>query len=166
MSASLVSLASLVDAFESMTPEIRLAAIIKRDGKLLLLQHQKKGARYWVLPGGRLQAGETLEAGLKRELREELGLRSVHVGALVIVCETLAPDRNVVNLIYQADIGEGRPELDRTDSVLTGMDWVPVSRLAELDFRPPIAATVAEVIASKFQGAARLLGDTWTPIRS
>ena len=60
MSASLVSLASLVDAFESMTPEIRLAAIITRDGTILLLQHQKKGTRYWVLPGGRLQTGETL----------------------------------------------------------------------------------------------------------
>src|SRR6202011_3448681 len=107
MSASLVSLASLLDAFESMTPEIRLAAIIARDGKLLLIRHQKKSARYWVLPGGRLQGGETLKAGLKRELREELGLRSVDVGRLVIVCETLAPDRNVVNLIYEAEIGEG-----------------------------------------------------------
>jgi len=162
MSASLVSLASLVDAFESMTPEIRLAAIITRDGTILLLQHQKKGARYWVLPGGRLQTGETLQAGLKRELREELGLRSVDVGPLVIVCETLAPDRNVVNLIYQADIGEGRPELDTTDSVLTGMDWVPVSRLAELDFRPPITATVADVVAGNFAGPVRLLGNTWS----
>jgi 8-oxo-dGTP diphosphatase len=166
MSASLVSLASLVDAFESMTPEIRLAAIITREDKLLLLQHQKKGARYWVLPGGRLQAGETLEAGLKRELREELGLGSVDVGALVIVCETLAPDRNVVNLIYQAEIGEGRPKLDTTDPVLTGMDWVPVSRLGDLDFRPPITATVADVIAGNFAGPVRLLGDTWTPVRS
>jgi len=42
MSASLVSLASLVDAFESMTPEIRLAAIITRDGTILLLQHYRQ----------------------------------------------------------------------------------------------------------------------------
>ena len=166
MSASLVSLASLLDAFESMTPEIRLAAIIARDGKLLLIRHQKKSARYWVLPGGRLQGGETLKAGLKRELREELGLRSVDVGRLVIVCETLAPDRNVVNLIYEAEIGEGRPQLDRSDPILAGMDWVPVSRLAELDFRPPIVPTVTEVIAGNFAGPVRLLGDTWTPVRS
>src|SRR5205807_6471548 len=135
MSASLVSLASLVDAFESMTPEIRLAAIITRDGTILLLQHQKKGARYWVLPGGRLQAGETLEAGLKRELREELGLRSVDVGSLVIVCETLAPDRNVVKLIYLADIGEGSLELDNSVSVVTGMDWLPQTLLGVVHFR-------------------------------
>ena len=84
------------------------------------------------------------------------------MGPLVIVCETLAPDRNVVNLIYQADIGEGRPELDTTDSVLTGMDWVPVPRLAELDFRPPITATVADVVAGNFAGPVRLLGNTWS----
>ena len=166
MNASLVSLASLLDAFESMTPEIRLAAIIVRNGNLLLLQHQKGNARYWVLPGGRLQAGETLEAGLKRELREELGLRSVDVGPLVIACETLAPDRNVVNLIYEAEMGEGRPQLDRSDPILVGMDWVPVSGLSELDFRPPIAPTVAEVIAGNFAGPVRLLGNTWTPVRS
>jgi hypothetical protein len=41
-----------------------------------------------------------------------------------------------------------------------------VSRLGDLDFRPPITATVADVIAGKFAGPVRLLGDTWTPVRS
>ncbi len=166
MGASLVSLASLLDAFEPMTPEIRLAAIIVRDGKVLLLHHEKKNARYWVLPGGRLKAGESLEAGLKRELQEELGLKAVQVGHLVIVCEMLAPDRHVVNLIYQAEIGEGRPHLDTSAPVLVGMDWVPPARLAQLDFRPPIAATVVDVIANNFAGPARLLGESRTPVRN
>ena len=92
MSTSLVSLASLVQAFNPVTPQLRVAGLIVRADQLLLVEHRKRGQRYWVLPGGRLQGNETLEAALRRELREELALEA-RVGQLVIVCETLAPDR-------------------------------------------------------------------------
>lgn len=145
-----------------MTPEIRLAAIILQGQKLLLLQHLKRGKRYWVLPGGRLQAGETLQSALRRELREELSV-GARIGRLVIVCETLAPDRHVVNLIFESEIAEGRPQLDTKDPVLAGMDWFDPARLGAIDLRPPIAASIQETIASNFDGPARLLGDTWIP---
>src|SRR3989440_12454161 len=118
MSASLVSLASLVQAFNPVTPQLRVAAIIIRQDQILLVEHRKRGQRYWVLPGGRLQGNETLDAALRRELREELALEA-QVGRLVIVCETLAPDRHVVNLIFQAEVGGGvRPSLHQSDAVL------------------------------------------------
>ena len=81
MSTSLVSLAALVDAFNPVTPQLRVAAIIAQHGRILLVEHHKRGQRYWVLPGGRLQGNETLDAALRRELREELGLE-VRVGRL------------------------------------------------------------------------------------
>lgn len=163
MSTSLVSLAALVNAFNPVTPQLRVAAIIVQRGRLLLVEHHKRDQRYWVLPGGRLQGNETLDAALQRELREELGLEA-RVGRLVIVCETLAPDRHVVNLIYQAEIGEtAEPRLDRSDPVLAGWQWVSVDQLPRLDFRPPIADAVRDVIAENFSGSVRVLGDTWKP---
>ncbi|HEY4872186.1 MAG TPA: NUDIX hydrolase, partial [Candidatus Dormibacteraeota bacterium] len=60
MSSSLVSLASLVNAFNPVTPQLRVAAIIVRDKQLLLVEHRKRGEHYWVLPGGRLEGLETL----------------------------------------------------------------------------------------------------------
>ena len=163
MSASLVSLASLVDAFSPITPQLRVAALIVRADQILLVEHRKRGQRYWVLPGGRLQGNETLDAALRRELREELALEA-QVGRLVIVCETLAPDRHVVNLIFQAEIGEGvAPRLDHSDPVLAGWQWVSVDQLPRLDFRPPIADAVRAVIAENFAGSVRVLGDTWKP---
>ena len=121
MSTSLVSLASLVQAFNPVTPQLRVAAIIVRQNQILLVEHRKRGQRYWVLPGGRLEGHETLEAALRRELKEELGL-DARVGPLAIVCESLAPDRHVVNLIFQAEIGEGAaPVLDPRDPVLAGL---------------------------------------------
>ena len=163
MSTSLVSLASLVNAFNPVTPQLRVAAIIVRDKQLLLVEHRKRGEHYWVLPGGRLEGLETLATALRRELNEELGL-DVQVGQLVIISEMLAPDRHVVNLMFHAEIGEGaEPRLDRADPVLAGWQWVSTDQLPRLDFRPPIADAVRAVIAEKFAGPVRLLGDTWKP---
>ena len=164
MSTSLVSLASLVNAFNPVTPQLRVAAIIVRGQQLLLVEHRKRGEHYWVLPGGRLEGLETLAAALRRELNEELGL-DARVGQLVIVTEMLAPDRHVVNLIFHGEIGEGaEPRLDRADPVLAGWQWVSTDQLPRLDFRPPIADAVRAVIAEKFAGPVRLLGDTWKPL--
>jgi ADP-ribose pyrophosphatase YjhB (NUDIX family) len=163
MSSSLVSLASLVQAFNPVTPQLRVAAIITRQDQLLLVEHRKRGQRYWVLPGGRLEGDETLDAALRRELQEELRL-DARVGRLVIVCESLAPDRHVVNLIFQAEIGESvEPQLDARDPVLAGWQWVSVDQLPRLDFRPPIADAVRAVIAERVPGPVRVLGDTWRP---
>ena len=163
MSTSLVSLASLVNAFNPVTPQLRVAAVIVRGGQLLLLEHRKREERYWVLPGGRLDGLETLEAALQRELKEELGL-DARVGPLVIISEMLAPDRHVVNLMFHAEIGERvEPRLDRADPVLAGWQWVSTDQLPRLDFRPPIAEAVRAVIAENFAGPVRLLGDTWRP---
>jgi ADP-ribose pyrophosphatase YjhB (NUDIX family) len=163
MSTSLVSLASLVNAFNPVTPQLRVAAIIVRGSQLLLVEHRKRGEHYWVLPGGRLEGLETLEAALKRELIEELGLEA-RVRELVLVSEMLAPDRHVVNLMFHAEIGEGtEPRLDRSDPVLAGWQWVSTEQLPRLDFRPPIADALRAVIAENFSGPARLLGDIWRP---
>jgi ADP-ribose pyrophosphatase YjhB (NUDIX family) len=163
MSTSLVSLASLVNAFNPVTPQLRVAAIIVRGSQILLVEHRKRGEHYWVLPGGRLEGLETLEAALRRELHEELSL-VVRIGELVIVSEMLAPDRHVVNLMFHAEIGEeAEPRLDPADPVLAGWQWVSTEQLPRLDFRPPIADAVRAVIAENFAGRVRLLGDTWKP---
>ena len=163
MSTSLVSLASLVQSFSPVTPQLRVAAIMVRQNQILLVEHRKRGQRYWVLPGGRLEGNETLEAALRRELKEELGF-DARVGPLVIVCETVAPDRHVVNLLFQAEIGErAEPALDPRDPVLAGWQWVSVDQLPRLDFRPPIAEAVQTVIAENLAGPVRVLGDTWRP---
>jgi 8-oxo-dGTP diphosphatase len=41
-------------------------------GRVLLVQHE--GADHWAAPGGTLEPGETLEAGLRREIEEETGV--------------------------------------------------------------------------------------------
>ena len=59
-----------------------LASLIERDGRLLLCRRplNKRHGGLWEFPGGKLEPGETLEEGARRELREELGVELVDAG--------------------------------------------------------------------------------------
>jgi len=60
----------------------RAGAILIQDGAIALIKRERTGELYYVFPGGQIEAGETLEAAVVREIQEELGL-TVEVGPLV-----------------------------------------------------------------------------------
>jgi ADP-ribose pyrophosphatase YjhB (NUDIX family)/ketosteroid isomerase-like protein len=68
------------------------AVVLTDDGQVVLVKRRYEPlAGQWSLPGGRLELGETLEAGTAREIREETGL-VVDVGPVVEVFDRILVD--------------------------------------------------------------------------
>lgn len=71
------------------------ALLLDPDDRVLLVRFVfPTGVTVWALPGGGVEPGETLEATLRRELIEEVGLDDVTVGPLVWVRTHVIPFTN------------------------------------------------------------------------
>jgi len=64
------------DAIERTPVEVAVGVLIDSEGRFLLTSRPegKVYAGYWEYPGGKLEAGESVEEALRRELHEELGI--------------------------------------------------------------------------------------------
>lgn len=141
---------------------LRVATLIEQNDKVLLIEHQKNGKRYWLLPGGGVEFGESLAEGAKRELLEETHL-TVAPGDLLFVSETIAPDnsRHVVHLVLEAKIIAGTPLVGDEDR-LVQTKFFPVDELANLTMHPPIVAAIAEYVKGKHKQSRPIyLGPLW-----
>ena len=70
------------------------ALIVTPDDEVLLARFVfPSGVEVWALPGGGLEDDETPDAGLRRELHEELGLAGVEIGPHVWIREHIVPMR-------------------------------------------------------------------------
>lgn len=123
---------------------IRVGAVVERDGYILLVRHKKPDREpYWVLPGGRLEPGETIPECAERELAEEAQLETRFSGVLY-VSEFMRDSRHTVDVIVRAVPDEGaEPELgddpeveEGAEQTLTGLRWVSVEELDGIELLP------------------------------
>ena len=143
-------------------PTIRVAGLLAADKRILMVEQARGDERYWLLPGGGVRFGETLADALKRELREEVGLR-VGVGRLLAIVESISPDpqyhKHVVHLVFEISASpEALPEpLD--EAVLTAT-YLNELELARADMRPPIAEFLIACLR-ELPSSPQYLGRRW-----
>lgn len=110
-----------------------VAALIRTRGQVLLTQ--RRPGRHlglsWEFPGGKVEAGETDEEALIRELQEELGV-DVRVGSLCFETRHHYGSREMHLLVYRCRILKGEPVALDTHAC----EWVEEQQLKERDFLP------------------------------
>jgi ADP-ribose pyrophosphatase YjhB (NUDIX family) len=126
-------------------PRVRVSLLLRWHGRVLLCRQEKPGKEYWMLPGGGVNGGETLEEALHRELGEELGLWDVlQLEGPIAVAESIAPgwkpgDRHVLHVIFGADLSH-RPldDVELQEPVIRGARLFSIEEIEEIVVHPPM----------------------------
>jgi 8-oxo-dGTP diphosphatase len=109
-----------------------VAGVLEREGRFLICQ-RRAGQPHplkWEFPGGKLEAGESPDAALARELREELDIES-EVGEEVMRYEFTYPGRKPIELIF---IRVARWSGEIQNRIFETMLWERPEALAGYDF--------------------------------
>jgi 8-oxo-dGTP pyrophosphatase MutT (NUDIX family) len=122
------------------------------DGPEVLLQHRAWWSHHggtWGTPGGALHDGESVDDGALREVREELGLTADDV----VLGARSVDDHGgwAYTTVLARPIRQIEPADLQLDGESTGVAWVPLAKLDEVDLHPGLAASMSRL--------RRLLGD-------
>lgn len=112
---------------------ITVTAGILTDGERMLVCQRRAGGRFplkWEFPGGKVEDGESPEACLRRELREELAIEA-EVGPEIYRTEHRYPNGFAVRLLFfQVSRYGGTP----TNRAFERIEWVRRADLPAYDF--------------------------------
>lgn len=111
--------------------QIGVAAIWNSQQQILIDRRPQKGllGGLWEFPGGKVEPGETVEACIRREIREELGIQ-VEVGQHLITVEHTYSHFKVTLIVHHCHHLSGEPQPLACDEVR----WVQLSEIEQYPF--------------------------------
>ena len=120
-----------------------VAALIWSGNKFMICQRPAHKARglLWEIVGGKVEPGETKEAALIRECREELAV-TVSVGGVFLEVTHSYPDLTIHLTLFHASIAEGTPQkLEHND-----IRWITVDEIPQYEFCPADQVILAKLM--------------------
>lgn len=118
-------------------PLVGVGAIVVDDGRLLLVRRgHGPAAGTWAVPGGHVEAGETLREAVLRELDEETGLEGV-CGELLGVAEVLDGDQHFVLIDFAVTLLDDSEPVAGDDAAETA--WVDLAEVTSYNLAPGLA---------------------------
>lgn len=107
------------------------AGVIYKNGKLLIQQRLSEGllGGLWEFPGGKVEAGESLEQCVAREVREELGIE-IRVGEKIIAVEHAYSHFSITLHAFRCEFVAGRVKISSAQK----FKWVRPRALAQYAF--------------------------------
>ena len=129
---------------------VAAAALFDEHGRVLV-QRRPAGTDLpglWEFPGGKVEAGETPEQALVRELHEELGIRVKEAGLTPLTFASAAlGERHLVLLLFAANRWVGIPQALHAAE----LKWVRPDELYDLEMPPadyPLIPVIAKLMPS------------------
>ena len=120
------------------------AVIVRGEAVLVQRKRYESGEIRFTLPGGAPETEETLEEGLRRECREEIGV-DIEVGALMHVADFFKPRqtdppscRHLVEFLFRCEVPSTYEASNgpRPDRHQVGVEWLPLSGIEKSPLFP------------------------------
>lgn len=130
-------------AADKRTIRVVAGLILDPDGRALLAQRRPQAFMplKWEFPGGKVEAGETDQQALGRELKEELDI-DVEVCDHFMGLRHSYPDFDVDFQVYECKITDGQPR----KIAVHDFKWVPIGKLGEYEFPPADQPTIQKLL--------------------
>jgi 8-oxo-dGTP diphosphatase len=123
------------------------AALIVRGGEVLICQRRpdQPMALQWEFPGGKIEAGESPEQALARELNEELGIDAT-IGPRITHIRHNYRHGGAVDLQFFA-VREFTGELE--NRIFAQLRWTRLEELPDYDFLPADRGLIRDLASGK-----------------
>lgn len=132
--------------------KVAVSALVRDDHGRILMIHRTDNDKYSI-PGGGLEAGETVSQAVVREVKEETGIDVEVTGMIGVFSDP--------NHVIAYDDGEVRQEFSicfyarpvggelRTSDESSEVEWVAAENLSDFDIHPSIGLRIAQGLHPK-----------------
>jgi 8-oxo-dGTP diphosphatase len=128
---------------ERQVVDVAVGVLLQADGQFLLTSRPdgKVYAGYWEFPGGKLEAGESVEQALRRELQEELGIT---IGAAQAWKTQMVDYPHALVRLHFCKVWDWQGELQMREAQSHAWQSLPVAVTPVLPGTVPVLAWLAE----------------------